>query len=108
MEPGKFNCQVTFKSPVDPEATQNDLGEPTGTPATLGTRYGFLEPITNQEAWQGEQVQDLVSHRLTCRYLAGVTTAHWFTWDGRTFEIVSVRDIEEAGWELEVLAREKR
>lgn len=107
MEPGKFNKRMTFKNPPSALTPQNDYGEPSGSASTVATRWVFLEPVSATEQFVGDKVQGLVTHRITMRYLAGLTPASFGEIGSRTFEFLGVRNIEERNWELEILAREK-
>ena len=107
IQAGKLSKRVTIKSPVSATATQNDFGEPTGTPATLATRWAEVTPVGGNESFEANQVIARATHRIRLRHLAGVTPGCEISFDSRTLFIGYVLDSQEDGWELELIAGEK-
>lgn len=78
-------------------------------------RYGQLckwkcsiEPLTGQELIQARQLHARCSHKLTGRYVPNVTPQCQAVFRGsRTFHFNEVRNLEERGRVLEIIATEE-
>lgn len=87
-------------------------GTPTADGATADTAtlemttWASIEPLRGNEAWLAGQQQDLVTHRIRMRYRNDVTAKMRAVYGGRHFNFVSVRNIDEIGRELEIMAVE--
>jgi SPP1 family predicted phage head-tail adaptor len=89
------------------EATEVDaFGGPTQTWATYKETRGQIKPIRGREYFDNAAVQGEVTHKVTLRYVKGVTPKMRIKYDGRTFEITSVINIEEANRVLELMCKE--
>lgn len=100
VQAGKFRHVVKILAPPDPEGAQGAQGDPTGPPRVLAAEWDCsIEPLTGREFYEGKQVQSDTTHMVKLRYFAGLNDSHYFLgledMNGRQFNIVSVRDIEE-------------
>ena len=65
-----------------------------------------IEPISGREFFQAQQVASTVTHRIRCRYRPGVNNRQQIRWQGRTFHLTAVLNIEERDEWLEIMAVE--
>jgi len=72
----------------------------------MGTLWAQISPLRGNEAASARQINATVTHRIITRYLAGVKARDRFIWGDRTFEIISVRNIDERNRMLEIDAEE--
>jgi SPP1 family predicted phage head-tail adaptor len=68
--------------------------------------WGSIEPVKSFEKYQAMQLQVPVSHNITIRYCAGLTTAQRFKYEDRIFEIKSIINPNEANLFHEIKALE--
>lgn len=59
-----------------------------------------------RESVVGEQLQDMVTHKITLRYRAGITARQRIVFNGRALYIRSVINRDEANIKLELLVEE--
>lgn len=100
---GRLTCEVSIEQASFTQGTDGNL---TATWSEYAAAWARIEPLSGAESWRGEQVAADVTHRITTHYVAGVTPKMRITYDGRTFDIVSVVNTDEAGAMLEISARE--
>ncbi len=94
---------------------QDSFNEPIQTPATFETRWGHLEPLSGRETFEASQLRGTVDHRITMRYLAGVTpkmravvtNVHAGVTTTRTFDIQAVLNPDERRRFTELLVSEE-
>lgn len=90
----------------------NALGELTPTWAKIngGDRWAKIEPVAlvaqRREYVDGPQVLADVTHRITMRYMSGITVRHRIVYGTRTFGIQMVIDPDETQTTLELLCKE--
>lgn len=72
----------------------------------VATVWGQVSPLRGMEALHALQMQAAVSHRVTIRYLAGVTAAMRVLWGERTFNIRSVINSDERRRYLQLMCEE--
>jgi SPP1 family predicted phage head-tail adaptor len=101
--PAKMDKQVTIQSVTQ---TTDDQGGFTEAWATFATVWAYVRPVKGYERFQAQQLQTPVTHKLTVRYLAGVTTKHRILFDSRVFEIKEVINVEEQNAFLELICIE--
>jgi len=98
---------------------QYDAGDPT-RPSSVGDivhnwlafvsapRHVSIEPLSAREIYAYAQVQADVTHRIKLRYLPGLSPAMRGIYQGRIFNLFSVRDVsDERKIEMECLAKEE-
>lgn len=73
-----------------------------------GARWAEVVPISSSERFEGYQLQELVTHKIRTRYLAGVTTGHRVVYGSRLFDVQSVIDWNERHRELALLCVERK
>lgn len=85
---------------------QDGFGEASGGWGDVTQVWASVQPLSGRELLSAQQVRGEVSHRVRCRYLAGITSAHRILYGGRVFDIQAVMNPEEACVSLEILCRE--
>ena len=72
----------------------------------MALAWARILPTTGTESWIDKELQALLSHRINMRYQPGILPEMQCLWRGKTFNFISVRDLEYAHEELEILAKE--
>jgi SPP1 family predicted phage head-tail adaptor len=101
-----------FRHRIEIQAlTRTGDGGGGGTDAWATIAYGAVNaaitPVSSAETYVGEQLQDYVSHKITLRYVPGVTTAHRVLFGARWFDVKSVIDLQEKHRDMIILAQER-
>jgi SPP1 family predicted phage head-tail adaptor len=84
----------------------DSYGTPTLTWTTKATVWAQIEPLSARELFAARQVQATTTHQIRIRYYAGLTTKWRLLHDGRTFNIDSAINTNEAGIEWVLLCTE--
>ncbi|HRC61626.1 MAG TPA: phage head closure protein [Dehalococcoidia bacterium] len=90
----------------------NAFNEPTDTWSALATVWAGIEPISGREYFAAQQVQSELTHRVTIRYLEGVTPKDRVAWTDpatqatRYFDIRAVIDRDERHREQQLMCVE--
>lgn len=74
--------------------------------SNIGIYWAELAPLSGREDVQGEKLTGRLTHRISMRAEVAVTTAMRFLYGVRTFNIRSVKNVEERGRFLDILAEE--
>lgn len=74
---------------------------------TNGRRPAEIVPVTGLKEYVDNQLQETITHKVTMRYLAGVTTANRILFGSRVFDIRSVVNPQERGRDLILLVFER-
>lgn len=80
--------------------------DPWANPVTLATLWGAVEPLRGSERLRAMQIQDSLTHRVTLRYRAGITTSMRVVFGTRVFNIRAVINVGERNRVLELLCEE--
>jgi len=86
---------------------EDDIGNQTEEWAKVAEVWAAVEPLQGDEKLAAAYIQAETTHKVTIRYLAGITPANRLLFDGRTLEIESVRNLEERSRELVLMCKEK-
>jgi len=73
---------------------------------TFATVWARVEPLSGLEQPQGHQMDLSINHRVTIRYLAGVTPRMRVLFGARKFNIVSVLNSDERNVSMSLLCTE--
>lgn len=103
MRLGPLRHRVTFESR---KTGRDEFGQPLEGWDLVATLWASVEPISGRELLSSQQTQSEITHRIRCRYRAGIETAQRIVYDGRPFNIESVINPREIGASLEILATE--
>src|SRR4051794_13485189 len=104
---GKLRDRITIKSPPAAEQDLGELGTPQGDAATFAEVWAQVEQLGGDERAEGDRTAAIATHRITLRWLAGVTTEMSIAWEGRTLGITSAANPDGRKMDLLILAREK-
>lgn len=105
MQAGKLRHRVVLQQ----EAKGRDsFGGEVINWTDLATVWGAVEPLTGQERYDQVSAQLLASidNRIRIRYRAGLTHKMRATWDGHTFDIQAVVNVETRDREIHLLCKE--
>lgn len=105
MNAGRLCHYVTIEAVT---RTSDSGGGATESWASIsnGAIWVEITPITSSEQFAGEQLQNVITHKIWMRYLSGVTTAHRVTFGSRHFHIRSVVNVKEKDVDMLLLAEE--
>lgn len=107
IDPGKMRHRITFQYFV---GESDSFGDPLLADDTqwkdLATMWAAIDPISGKEFYAAEQSQSEVSHKVRCRYRAGITSAMRIKYGTRIFSILSVIDWEERHESLLIMCKE--
>lgn len=81
-------------------------GQHQETDVSSGLVWGNLKPATGAEAEDFGQVSNTVTHVMECRYQSNLINNCRLTYNSRTFEIVSVLNLEERNREMKLALTE--
>lgn len=88
------------------KGSDDEYGEPTSSYEVYGHFWAAVEPLSGRELWQAQQVKATTTHRVTMRYVDGVTPGMRLIHKGRTLEIDAVADVGERTRELQIMCTE--
>ena len=95
---------ITLQAPVRSRATD---GQSKPTWSDKGEVRARIQPLSGREYWLADQVQAEVTHRVTLRAYPGLTADWRVLFQGRIFNVISVRSAdEEMGRWVEAMCRE--
>lgn len=109
VDAGEFNQRVTIRRPT---TTTNGAGEAlTSGWADVATVWASVRPTSAKERIERGQIDQTSSFVVRVRYSTATKTVDSscrLTFKGRTFEIGSVVNVDEANHTLEIVASETR
>lgn len=107
IDPGKMRHRIEF---------EEYIGEPDGygDPQLLiddnwgcvATVWAAINPISGREFYAAEQSQSEVTHKVICRYRAGLRNDMRIKYGDRVFKILSIINWEERCESLLIMAKE--
>lgn len=74
--------------------------------STLATVFASIEPINAREYFQAEQVHSEITHRITLRYLNGISPKCRIVFGSRTFDVEAVLNTDERNYQHTLLCKE--
>lgn len=75
---------------VRDEITRDTDGSEIRTPATLGTYWASVRPLSGREFLAAQQTQSAVAWKVEMDYTAEIRQEDRFEWDGRVLQVVAV------------------
>lgn len=72
----------------------------------VGQRWASIEPLNGKEFMEAQQLGSEVTHRVKLRHFPGLTPKHRLTFGTRTFNIVSVLNLDERSIVAELMCKE--
>ena len=108
IDPGQLRHRVTFQAydgAVDAYGDPMPEDDAHWTP--VATVSASIDALRGRDFFAAEQAQSEVTHKLICRYRAGITSAMRIVMGDRRFDIVPpVRDPEERHQYLVLMVKE--
>lgn len=104
MNVGKLRHRVDIYKAVD---TPDGGGGKTLTPKLLGRSWCKIEPANDYAIQTAARQKREITHKITMRFRKGLTAETWLQYQGRVFDIVSFKDIEERRVYLLITAKER-
>lgn len=103
MKSGKLDRRVTIQRVA---VVLDDFGGEIETWTDHATVWAQVLPVSDGERWRAEQVSATVSTRFRIRWGAGVRVTDQIIYEGRTYDIVGVKEIgRREGQEITAAAR---
>jgi len=104
MRAGMLRHRVTIQSNDD--STQDALGQPQDSWSTDSTSWASISPLNGRELEYAKATHADTTHKITIRYVAAITPEKRIQHNGRTFNILSVIDVDEMNEKLILMAKE--
>ncbi len=89
IDPGALNRRLTLEAPVE---TADGAGGVIRSYATVATLWASVEPVAARADVVAVQLGATVTHRITIRFSADITTRHRLRDGVRAFRIVTLRE----------------
>lgn len=103
LDAGDLWARITVEQPT---TSRNDVGETSLAWSTYATVWADVEPLGGREAERYAETIGLSTHKVTIRYLDGLTSSMRVIYDGRTLEIGQINE-RERRWIHELICTEK-
>ena len=100
---GKLREFVTIQTPTE---SDDGFGGKTVTWGTFAQVWARIDPITASQKWHANQLEHNVSHKVTIRELAGLTSSMRISWESRIFHVRDFRELGERDRWVEIMAEE--
>lgn len=100
---GALRHRVTIQKATE---SINEKGETVPTWETFATVWAAVEPLRGREYFQSNAIQSELTTRIRIRYLAGVNPHMRVLYNGRTFHIQAVIDVDERHREMQLMCIE--
>lgn len=104
MHAGKLRHRLVVERLTESQSATT--GEVADAWAAVATYWALVEPLAGDELFESRQVAPEITHKVTLRYGADVTTADRITWGSRTFGILAMIDVGERREQLELSCKE--
>ena len=105
LKAGELTQRISLQR--DDSTTVDDYGQVTRSWSTYHTTWASVRPLSGREQEQGMARQATISHRVRIRFKGGVQHGDRISMGNRILEIVSIRNIDESSFELEIDAVER-
>ena len=76
-------------------------------PKTIACVWAKIDGLHGREFWQAQQVSAEVTHRVTMRYLDGISRDQYVWYQGRRLDIVYILNVGEKNAYLELMTTER-
>lgn len=104
MRAGQLRHLATVQTELEDQSSMT--GAVTKAWVTVASVYASVEPLIGRELQRAMAERAELTYTIRTRYLAGITTRHRLLYDGKTFNIRSVVDVEERHRELVLMCTE--
>ena len=103
MRAGRLRHPVTFFRTIE---TDDGHGPVVVTHEEVEDAWISIEPLRGREAIEAQQLNPTMTHKVRKRHGETITPDCWFAHDGRTFNVIDVRNVDERGVMDELLCGE--
>jgi len=103
MEPGKLRHKVDIEQA---QITRDKLGGEGKHWVVCATVWADIQPLRGTEALVAQQVKATLSHKVRLRYDLRIIMGCRIKYGSRTFQINSIRDVDEKHEEMETICSE--
>ena len=103
MRAGALRHRVTLQSVG---TTYDDYGDLSDSWSTDASVWASVNPISAKEEYIAGELTGVATHEIQIRYRSGVTEQNRILFGSRVFQIESVRDWQERGVHIKILAKE--
>lgn len=100
---GKRRQRLMLEQPVE---TPDGIGGTTQSFALLATLWGAVEPLSARDRAEAQRAEGAVTHRITLRFRADLTTAMRLADGARRYRIVAFYDADGRARDLICLVEE--
>jgi len=104
MKIGQLRHRVEIQ---EQRSVRDEWGNQVSEWFTVATAWAAIEPIRGEEYWAAGAQRGETIHRVTMRYVPGVTPKHRLLFGNRILEIESTLNLEERSRLLELLCKER-
>lgn len=100
--------QLRHKIKIQAKTTTRDTnGQALEAWTDLHTVFGRIEPLSGRELLNAKAINPEIDHRITVRYVNGITAKNRIAFGSRVFQILSAICPEEKKAELQLMAKEQ-
>lgn len=103
MNIGKLNKRLTFKKYMD---VTDAMGQSKKKLDTLCEVWGSLYPVRGAEFYEIQKIQSKITHKCYVRYRKGIDPSCHIEYQGKTYSIDSVIDVDMDHKMLEIMCTE--
>lgn len=103
MQAGTLRHRVEIQVPVE---ARDDIGGVTQTWQVVGQAWAHIEPLQGREVFEAQSLEARLSHRITLRGYFTLDTRWRLVWQGRPFQLYSLRNLDERQRTIVALAME--
>lgn len=100
---GLFRHKITIESST---ATQDAAGQDIKTWSVYGYAWAKVAPLRGREYVDSRSIQDEQLYKFSMRYVSGITPQMRIVWNGKTFDIQAVQNVNEIDRLTEIMAVE--
>lgn len=104
LDVGRLNKRITFLTFQD---GLDEMGQDTKRKVPFCSVWATVKPLRGREQEEAGRIQPQTAYTVTIRYRKGITPDMLIRYAGKTLEIESVIDVEEAHYMLELQCVEK-
>lgn len=106
MRAGRLRNKITIQTIVN---SVDEFGQPlvgVNGYEDYKTVWASIVPIIGKESFLSNVDFSKTTHKIKIRYIPNINASMRISWQGRNFNIINVRNIEEMNKEYEILAWE--
>lgn len=109
MRAGKLRHLLTVQELSSASTSLDSRGQQSSPTWTRVAKVrGSIMPLRGREGEQARQQFATATHMIRSRYVPNIDEQCRIQWNGRTFHIQEIRNLEEINRELEIVATEEK